>query len=84
MSASPAPKLKVFTVGPGSGRLYICGVCGEVFQWDDDAGCCWWGSYKDLEESPEKIVPICSKPCTVKHRREVEGARKKKARGKPD
>ena len=44
-----------------SKRIYECSSCGELFNWDDNST--WYGSYKQLEEEPEKIKYYCNVRC---------------------
>jgi hypothetical protein len=41
--------------------VYECSVCGCIFNWNKQSA--WYGSYKDLEEHPEKIKHFCSEDC---------------------
>jgi len=39
---------------------YQCATCGQNFKWGP--GCCWWGSWKQLEDG-EYIPRFCSADC---------------------
>jgi len=47
-------------------RVYNCSTCKKPFNWDKNSS--WYGSYKMLEDTPEKIKYFCSDKCqTIKH-----------------
>lgn len=46
-------------------KIYRCAVCDSLFNWG--IGTMWFGSYKQLENTPEKIKYICSSQCKEKY-----------------
>ena len=42
-------------------RVYICDSCKKTFNWGRSS--CWYGSYRDLEESPQTIKYYCCDKC---------------------
>jgi len=44
-----------------SRRIYRCDTCGNLFNWGDEST--WFGSLKELEETPSKIKHYCTKKC---------------------
>lgn len=44
-----------------SGLPHICTICGRAGVWGD--GWAWFGSYRMLDEHPERIVKTCSDKC---------------------
>jgi len=42
-------------------QIYECSVCGELFNWSSQSS--WYGSYKQMEEHPDKIKYFCSDKC---------------------
>ena len=48
-------------------RLYECDQCGRLSPWE--TGWIWYGSIRDLDETPEKVVVFCSVDCLEEKRR---------------
>ena len=48
-----------------SKKVYECSICKRWFNWYEEAS--WYGSYKDLEDNPEKIILCCSNKCKEQH-----------------
>ena len=44
-----------------SKKIYICNQCDNVFNWSRKSS--WYGSLRDSEENPEKIIYACSEKC---------------------
>lgn len=43
--------------------IYQCKTCGKLFNWDSNSS--WYGSYKQLEDQPDKIKYFCSDKCVA-------------------
>ena len=46
-----------------SKKIYTCSNCNELFNWSDQS--LWFGSYKDLENNPNRIIYCCSDKCRI-------------------
>lgn len=42
-------------------KIYTCSQCSNIFNWNKESS--WFGSYRNQEEHPERIINICSKKC---------------------
>ena len=42
-------------------QIYQCKTCGKLFNWDGNSS--WYGSYKQMENQPDKIKYFCSDKC---------------------
>lgn len=51
-----------------SGRVHTCSICGKIDNWKD--GWSWFGSYRELEDEPWKILKFCSDACLTIGQRE--------------
>jgi len=45
--------------------VYKCSTCDKIFNWDKDSS--WYGSYKQMENEPDKIKYFCSAKCVIKN-----------------
>jgi len=46
-------------------KIYECSVCKKMFNWD--ANCSWYGSLKQYDEDPSKLIVVCSDNCKNKY-----------------
>lgn len=51
-----------------SGRTHTCSTCGKIDNWKE--GWMWFGSYRQLEDTPEKILKFCCDACITVAQRE--------------
>jgi hypothetical protein len=51
-----------------SGRTHVCSTCGKIDNWKD--GWVWFGSYRQIEDEPEKILKFCCESCMTVGQRE--------------
>ena len=42
-------------------EIYRCNTCGKLFNWDKNSS--WFGSYRQMENNPEKLKYYCSDKC---------------------
>jgi len=42
-------------------EIYTCHTCKKLFNWGKNSS--WFGSYKMMENNPEKIKNFCSDKC---------------------
>lgn len=56
-------------------QVYECNTCGELFNWDNESS--WYGSYKQMEEQPNKIKYFCSDKCVQNRFKKPKEGRKK-------
>ena len=46
-------------------QIYECSVCETWFNWGK--GCSWYGSIKNMENDPKKLIYCCSEKCKDEH-----------------
>lgn len=42
-------------------KIYRCSNCKSEFNWGKNSS--WYGSYKQMDENPEKLIYSCSDEC---------------------